>query len=65
MDLDKALDAACDNVLAWKLGEVASRAGDPARKDVGDYIDRGLILLRLLREAGFEVRKTPSEAGKP
>lgn len=54
--MTKPLDAACDNVTAWKLGEVAREAGNPARPDVGDLIDRGLILLRLLHEAGFDVR---------
>jgi hypothetical protein len=51
----KPLNAASDNALMWRLGQVAREAGDPARKDVGDLIDRGLILLRLLREKGFEV----------
>lgn len=45
------------NTAAWKLGEVARAAGDPERKDVGDLIDRGLILRRLLEEAGFEIRE--------
>ena len=49
------LTAASDNVLMWQLGEVAREAGNPERKDVGDRIDRGLILLRLLNEKGFEV----------
>jgi len=51
----KILDAACDNRIAWTLGDVAKAAGDPTRQDVGDPIDRGLILLRLLREHGFGV----------
>lgn len=51
------LTATMDNVLAMRLGEIARRAGDPERRDVGDFIDRGLILLRLLRENGFEVRE--------
>ena len=56
----KKLNAACDNIIAWQLGQVALEAGNPTRTDVGDPIDRGLILLRLLREAGFEVRQVPS-----
>lgn len=48
------LDALMDNVLAWCLGEIALEAGR-ARPDVGDLIDRGLILLRLLNERGFDV----------
>jgi hypothetical protein len=50
---NKPLTAAMDNVLASKLGKVAVAAGDPKRTDVGDSIDRGLILRRLLEEAGF------------
>lgn len=49
----KPLTALMDNVLAWRLGEIARRAGSADRKDVGDYIDRGLILRRLLKEQGF------------
>lgn len=49
---NKPLDSAMDNVLAWKLGCIAINAGDD-REDVGDRIDRGLILLRLLNESGF------------
>lgn len=48
-----ALDCGMDNVLAWRLGEIASNAGDPLRSGVGDQIDRGLILRRLLEEKGF------------
>lgn len=44
-----------DNTLAWRLGMIAKEAGDANRKDVGDPIDRGLILLRLLNEKGFSV----------
>ena len=58
--MKKPLDASSDNTLVWRLGDVARVAGDPTRRDVGDPIDRGLILLRLLREAGFYVY----EAGK-
>lgn len=51
----RELNASMPNTLAWRLGEVALAAGDPQRKDVGDQIDRGLILLRLLNEKGFKV----------
>jgi hypothetical protein len=51
----KPLNASCDNLIAYQLGKVAADAGSPDRRDVGDYIDRGLILLRLLREEGFDV----------
>lgn len=60
---DKPLNELMDNVLAWRLGEVALEAGDPKRKDVGDLIDRGLILRRLLEEKGFYlVLKTPENS---
>lgn len=44
-----------NNVLAWRLGEVALEVGHPLRKDVGDSIDRGLILLAALEARGFQV----------
>jgi len=49
----RELDAGMDNVLAYRLGKIASEAGNPNRHDVGDEIDRGLILRRLLEEKGF------------
>ena len=52
----KPLTAAMDNVLASKLGQIAVETCDKKQK-VGDSIDRGLILLRLLNENGFEVRE--------
>lgn len=51
------LTAAMNNVLASRLGRVAREAGNQDRIDVGDSIDRGLILRRLLEEAGFELRE--------
>jgi hypothetical protein len=56
--MTQPLNAAMDNVLAWRLGEVANKAMAPDQK-AGDYIDRGLILLRLLNEAGFDVSVKP------
>ena len=53
------LDSSCDNLVAWRLGEVCRKAA--AEPKCGDYIDRGLILLRMLREAGFLV--IPTEGG--
>jgi len=50
-----ALTSSMDNVLASRLGAIALAAGDVGRRDVGDAIDRGLILRRLLEEAGFEL----------
>lgn len=52
---DRALDAAMQNTTAWKLGEIAREAGRADRHGVGDPIDRGLILLRLLNEGGFDL----------
>ena len=43
-----------DNVDAWRLGEIALQAGGQ-RDDVGDFIDRGLILIRLLKEKGYTI----------
>ena len=50
------LTAAMSNVLTSRLGGVAVKAMSP-EQSVGDSIDRGLILRRLLEEAGFEVRE--------
>ena len=47
-----ALTEAMDNVLAWNLGKICLEAASPEQK-AGDYIDRGLILRRLLEESGF------------
>ena len=49
----KPLTSMMDNLLAYELGKIAIAAGSPLRKDVGDHIDRGLILRRLLEEGGF------------
>jgi hypothetical protein len=50
----KYLTSLMDNVIASRLGDIAINAG-ARRLDVGDSIDRGLILLRLLNEGGFKV----------
>ena len=54
----KPLTAAMDNVIASRLGQLARQAGKD-RKDVGDDIDRGLILRRLLEEAGYGIVRLP------
>lgn len=54
-DQSKPLDCGMNNLLAYKLGEIAADAGNPERKGVGDYIDRGLILRRLMEEKGFGI----------
>lgn len=59
MDALTPLTAAMDNVIASRLGQIATQAGKPDRKDVGDSIDRGLILRRLLEEAGYGIVKLP------
>lgn len=51
----RILTSAADNVLVSRLGSVCMETAK--RTDVGDSIDRGLILLKLLEEAGFEVRE--------
>jgi hypothetical protein len=50
----RPLTALMPNTIAWRLGEVCMDVASPAQK-VGDPIDRGLILLRLLNERGFDV----------
>ena len=55
----RELTASMDNVFASRLGQIALEAGSVDRKDVGDSIDRGLILLRLLNEKGFTVSAEP------
>ena len=50
------LTAAMDNVLAWRLGEICSRA---AAASAGDYIDRGLILRQFLEDRGFRISQGP------
>lgn len=59
-DAPQPLTAAMDNVLASKLGAIAVMAVNRKQK-VGDSIDQGLILRRLLEEGGFEIR----HIGKP
>lgn len=50
----KVLTCSAPNVLAARLGAVVPKA---AEASYGDNIDRGLALIRLLSEAGFEVRE--------
>jgi hypothetical protein len=61
----KILNASMDNVYASRLGQIAYAAGDPARTDVGDAIDRGLILLSMLNAAGFVVHADYSFPHRP
>lgn len=55
------LTSAMDNQLAWHLGDYARKAA--TSKEAGDQIDRGLILLRLLNEAGFDIVRR--DRGRP
>lgn len=49
------LDATMSNDLAYQLGEIARVVGGLRSPEVGDSIDRGLILRRELAEAGFDL----------
>jgi len=60
---DKPLGASMQNEEAMTLGRIAAEAGGK-RSDVGDPIDRGLILVRLLKEAGFDVYKVDRRYGR-
>lgn len=51
--LSEPLQVSMDNVIASRLGAIATEAGDPNHTGVGDIVDRGLILRRLLEEQGF------------
>lgn len=42
-----------DNVDCWRMGEACSKAA--ADPKCGDYIDRGLILLRELEAKGYGI----------
>jgi hypothetical protein len=53
MNSSGPLGCGMDNVLAFKLGAIALEAGSRERSDIGDNIDRGLVLRRLLQEQGF------------
>ena len=54
------LGASMPNVDAYALGKLAFEVGHMATPEgVGDEIDRGLILVRRLREMGYAVLKLP------
>lgn len=42
----------CDNVIAWRIGEACSKA---SQASAGDYIDRGLSLLKELQRKGYGI----------
>lgn len=56
----KPLSAAMDNVLAWRLGEAVHAT---MRDTAGDLIDRGLSLLKHLRDTGFGVVELSDRRG--
>lgn len=58
--MNEPLNRFMDNVLAYKLGKICMEAASPQQK-VGDYIDRGLILRRLLEEGGFQLTLSDSQ----
>lgn len=42
----------CDSVIAWRIGEACSKA---SQASAGDYIDRGLSLLKELQRKGYGI----------
>jgi hypothetical protein len=64
--MTKPLNAAMDNLHAWRLG--AATNATQAETKIGDMIDRGLVLLRELNARGFDVvlrAPEPSPEAKP
>jgi hypothetical protein len=53
------LTALMDNVVAYRLGRVGLQLMEYPKEKIGDEIDRGLVLRRLLEEAGFGVVVLP------
>jgi hypothetical protein len=49
------LDSGMSNLTAHKLGGAALKFTKYPREKIGDEIDRGLVLCRILREAGFGI----------
>lgn len=54
-DTGKPLTAASDNMHMTALAEIARIVAHPSMPGIGDAIDQGLITLRLLNEAGYDV----------
>jgi len=57
MKTEKPLDHSMPNVVAYSLGLIAREVGTLGADKAGDEIDRGLILVRRLREEGYTVFK--------
>lgn len=51
-----------NNIGCWRLGQACANAA--AEERCGDYIDRGLMLLKQLQDMGFGVYKLPKEPTK-
>lgn len=49
-----------NNINAWRIGEACRRAAEDPK--CGDYIDRGLILMRELEARGLGVVTLPANA---
>lgn len=54
-DTGKPLTAASDNLHTTTLAKIARVVAHPFMPGIGDEIDQGLITLRLLNEAGYDV----------
>lgn len=50
-----ALNCGMPNTVAYRLGLIAREVGTLDASKAGDEIDRGLILVRRLNEAGYDV----------
>lgn len=57
--MSEPLSGLMENTLAWRLGKICLDAASPNHPS-GDYIDRGLILRRLLEEGGFGLIELPA-----
>ena len=51
------LTSLMDNVLAYRLGLTVKEINDYPKHKIGDEIDRGLVLRRILEEKGFYLIK--------
>jgi len=51
---DRQLTPSMSNTIAYRLGRISQEVGTQ-HDGIGDFIDRGLILLRRLNEEGFYV----------
>lgn len=51
--MEKPLTGEMNNLHAYNLGTVFSKIRKVERQDIGDSIDGGLILRKLVEEAGY------------